>query len=136
MGITVPRRGNPKRIKCSRKGEAEGIQKSPATRVIVGQKKYKDATYSARALAEDLETNTRYLSAVINSRFGMNYSCLVNEYRIKEAMNLLVDKRYAAKNIEEISTMVGFSNRQSFYAAFYRIVGMTPKEYRDSKMKK
>ena len=104
--------------------------------IIVGQKKYKDATYSARALAEDLETNTRYLSAVINSRFGMNYSCLVNEYRIKEAMNLLVDKRYAAKNIEEISTMVGFSNRQSFYAAFYRIVGMTPKEYRYSKMKK
>ena len=39
MGITVPRRGNPKLIKCSRKGEAEGIQKSPATSVIVGQKK-------------------------------------------------------------------------------------------------
>lgn len=31
----------------------------------------------------------------------MNYSCLVNEYRIKEALHLLVDKRYADKNVEE-----------------------------------
>ena len=26
--------------------------------------------------------------------------------------------------------MVGFANRQSFYAAFYRIVGETPNGYR------
>lgn len=81
-------------------------------------------------MARELKTNTRYLSAVINSRFNMNYSCLLNEYRIKEAVHLLVDKRYVDKNIEEISTMVGFANRQSFYAAFYKNVGITPREYR------
>jgi methylphosphotriester-DNA--protein-cysteine methyltransferase len=42
----------------------------------------------------------------------------------------LTDKRYAAKNIEDISTMVGFANRQSFYAAFYKIMGETPNGYR------
>ena len=26
--------------------------------------------------------------------------------------------------------MVGFSNRQSFYVAFYRLRGMTPREYK------
>ena len=88
--------------------------------ILIIEKKYKDPNYSARDLAKELNTNTRYLSAVINSRFGMNYSCLVNEYRIKEALHLLVDKRYADKNVEEISAMVGFSNRQSFYAAFYK----------------
>ena len=98
--------------------------------IIVAQKKYKDPDYSAKELASDLKTNTRYLSAVINSRFGMNYSCLVNEYRIREAAHLLVDRRYLDKNVEEISTMVGFSNRQSFYAAFYRIKGETPRSYR------
>lgn len=98
--------------------------------IIVLQKKYRDPDYSAKELAKELETNTRYLSAVINSRFGMNYSCLINEYRIKEAMHLLTDKRYAEKNVEEISTMVGFSNRQSFYAAFYKNVGETPNGYR------
>ena len=98
--------------------------------IIVVQKKYRDRDYSAKDLAKELETNTRYLSAVVNSRFGMNYSCLLNEYRVKEAMHLLKDKRYADKNVEEISTMVGFANRQSFYAAFYKNVGETPNSYR------
>ena len=97
--------------------------------IIVVQKKYRDPNYSAKDLAKDLQTNTRYLSAVVNSRFGMNYSCLLNEYRIKEAMHLLTDKRYADKHVEEISTMVGFANRQSFYAAFYKNVGETPNGY-------
>lgn len=102
--------------------------------IIVLQKKYKDPNYSAKDLAKDLKTNTRYLSAVVNSRFGMNYSCLVNEYRIKDALHLLVDKRYADKNVEEISAMVGFANRQSFYAAFYKNVGETPNSYRKRKL--
>ena len=72
----------------------------------------------------------KYLSAVVNSRFGMNYSCLLNEYRVKDALHLLTDKRYADKNVEEISAMVGFANRQSFYAAFYKNVGETPNGYR------
>ena len=32
--------------------------------------------------------------------------------------------------MEEVSDMVGFANRQSFYASFYRVVGITPREYR------
>ena len=44
--------------------------------IVVVQKKYKDPNYSAKDLAKELKTNTRYLSAVVNSRFGMNYSCL------------------------------------------------------------
>ena len=94
--------------------------------IVVLQKKYKDPNYTAKKLAEELQTNTRYLSAVINSRFGMNYSCLLNECRVKEALHLLVDKRYVDKNIGEISTMVGFASRQSFYAAFFKTIGETP----------
>ena len=40
--------------------------------IIVVQKKYKDPNYSAKDLARELKTNTRYLSAVVNSRFGKN----------------------------------------------------------------
>lgn len=98
--------------------------------IIVMQKKYKDKNYSAKMLASDLGTNTRYISAVVNVRFHMNYTSLINKYRIEEAMSILVDKRYQDLKIEDVSSMVGFSNRQSFYASFYRIMGMTPREYR------
>ncbi|KAA6350071.1 HTH-type transcriptional activator RhaR [termite gut metagenome] len=104
--------------------------------IIVMQKKYKNPSYSARDLAKELKTNTRYLSAVVNSRFGMNYSCLLNEYRVNDAKYLLTDKRYSGKKVEEISTMVGFSNRQSFYAAFYKNVGETPNGYRRKRLRK
>ncbi len=60
----------------------------------------------------------------------MNYTSFVNKFRIEEAMALLVDKRYQELNMEEISDMVGFANRQSFYASFYRINGVTPRDYR------
>ena len=109
--------------------------------VVVMQKKYKDKNYSARHLAEDLGTNTRYVSAVVNVRFRMNYTTFINKFRIEEAMSILTDKRYSDLRMEEVSDMVGFSNRQSFYASFYKFTGITPKEYRtrymvESKTKK
>ena len=98
--------------------------------IIVIEKRYRDKGFSAKELAKMLNTNTRYISAVINSRFNTNFSCLVNEYRVKEALHKMTDKRYADMTIEEIGTAVGFANRQSFYASFYRIMGETPNHYR------
>ena len=98
--------------------------------IIIIEKRYRDKNFSAKSLSEELNTNTRYISAVINSRFNTNFSCLINEYRIKEALHKMKDKRYADMTIEEIGNEVGFANRQSFYASFYRIMGETPNSYR------
>ena len=98
--------------------------------IVVIQKRYRDKDFSAKELAQELGTNTRYISAVINSRFNTNFSCLINEYRVKEALHRMTDKRYLDLTIEEIGSLVGFANRQSFYASFYRIMGETPNGYR------
>lgn len=97
----------------------------------IGNKKmYKEKSYSAKRLALDIGTNTRYVSAVLNVRFGMNYTSFVNRYRVSEAMLLLKDEKYSSLTMEDISSMVGFANRQSFYAAFYRFEGVTPRQYK------
>ena len=98
--------------------------------IIIIEKRYRNKDFSAKELAVELGTNTRYISAVINSRFNTNFSCLINEYRIKEAQHKLTDKRFQEMTIEEIGKQVGFANRQSFYASFYRMVGETPNNYR------
>ena len=98
--------------------------------IIVIEKRYRNKEFSAKELASELGTNTRYISAVINSRFNTNFSCLINEYSVKEALHRMTDKRYLDLTIEEIGTLVGFANRQSFYASFYRIMGETPNGYR------
>ncbi len=97
---------------------------------FVVEKKYRDSKYNAQKLADELGTNTRYISAVINLRYQDNYSQMVNEFRVKDAMYLLKDKHSQKMTMEEIALKVGFSNRQSFYSAFFKRTGITPREYR------
>ena len=97
---------------------------------FIVEKKYRDCNYSAKKMAEELNTNVRYISAIINMRYQDNYSQMVNEFRIKEAMYMLKDRIYLNMNIEDIALSVGFQNRQCFYVAFYKRVGITPREYR------
>lgn len=99
---------------------------------FIVEKKYRDPNYSAQLLAEELGTNTRYISAVINLRFQDNYSQMVNDFRIKDAMYLLKDKHNDKMTVEDIALAVGFANRQSFYAAFYKRTGTSPREFREA----
>ena len=104
--------------------------------IIVMQKKYRDQSYSAKDLARDIGTNTRYISALMNTRFHMNYTSFVNKYRIDDAMSILEDKSYQDVKIEEVGKMAGFANRMSFYTSFYKFVGKTPREYRMQQFQK
>ena len=101
---------------------------------FIVEKKYRDSSYSAKKMAEELNTNVRYISAIVNLRYQDNYSQMVNEFRIKEAMYMLKDRRYLNMTIEDIALAVGFQNRQCFYVAFYKRVGITPREYRMTNM--
>lgn len=103
---------------------------------MVSERKYKDPDYNSKALAQELQTNSRYISAVCATRFHKNYSELVNDYRVNDAMSLLTDRRYAKMSVEDIAQMAGFSTRQSFYANFYKRVGITPRQYRAQQLEK
>ena len=104
--------------------------------IIVTQGKYRDKHYSAKQLAQDLMTNTRYVSAVINVKFGMNYASFVNHYRVKDAVAILSDPKHLDLRMQDISDMVGFANRQSFYAAFFKVKQIPPREFREMEMAK
>ena len=96
---------------------------------VVVEKRYRDRFFTAKKLAELLHTNSRYISIVLSVRYHANFSQFVNRLRIEEAMALLADKRYAGLRMDEISDMVGFANRQSFYRAFQLSTGVTPRQY-------
>lgn len=99
-------------------------------KMLFVQKRYKEKSFSAKRLAEELGTNTRYVSIVLSTRFHSNYNSLVNKLRIDEAMSIIADKRYQDLKIQDISDMVGFANRQSFYNAFCKIAKTTPLQYK------
>lgn len=98
---------------------------------FVVEKKYRDPKYTAQRMAEEIGFNVRYVSAVLHLRYRDNFSQLINGFRIREAMYVLTDSHFASMSIKDIYTAVGFANRQSFYAAFLRMTGTTPSEYRN-----
>ena len=99
----------------------EKIHKGVHNYIIVARR-FRDVNYTAKRLADDIGTNTRYLSAAIRFYYGSNYSELVNKRMLSDAETTMT--------MEEISYSAGFANRQSFYTAFDKYCGMTPKKYR------
>ena len=97
---------------------------------FVVEKKYRDSEYTAAKMAEEIGCNARYISAVVHLRYRDNFSQLINDFRIKEAMYMITDKHFADLKMEDVARATGFANRQCFYSAFYRKNGMTPLEYR------
>lgn len=104
--------------------------KTRITDIMLKKKKYKDNGYTVKQLAADLDTNTRYISSALKIGYNMNYTSFVNMCRVKDAAALLADRRYRRLKMEDVSDMAGFSNRQSFYAAFYKFTGATPRQYK------
>ena len=66
----------------------------------------------------------------------MNYASFVNHYRVKDAVAILSNPKHLDLRMQDISDMVGFANRQSFYAAFFKVKQIPPREFREMEMAK
>jgi AraC-like DNA-binding protein len=93
------------------------------------KKRYKQANLSIAHLADELHTNTTYLSQIINHKYNMHFKSLLNQYRINEARQLLVDTIHENYSIEGIAKEVGYQSRSAFYKAFKAQTGLTPSDY-------
>lgn len=74
-----------------------------------------------------LNTNTRYVSDIINSQEGNSFSQFVNAYRVAYAQQLL--RKNPGQKISNVAMDSGFSNETSFFRAFKALTGMTPREW-------
>jgi len=79
-------------------------------------------------LAEKMEIPRNYLSYIINAKSGTNFNGFINDYRVKEAAELLTSR--TDLTVKDIYFQVGFSNKATFYQAFKKKYKCTPSEYR------
>ena len=71
------------------------------------------------SLAQSINTNTAYLSEVINSHKEKNFTAYLNDLRIDYALERLIeDKRYRSYKLAVIADELGYNNAQAFTAAF------------------
>lgn len=108
----------------------QGIHKDRIDAILIKGKKYREPDFSAQTLAEMLEVSASKLSRIIKDEYGMAYADIVHGYRIQDAKRYLKDARMLPYSVDDIGTLVGFKNRQSFFAAFRKATGTTPERYR------
>ena len=97
----------------------------------VKQKKYVEFDKSREDLAADLNTTREILHLYFSSRKGVDFKTWRTELRIEEAKKLLLKNKDVSINV--IGEMAGFSDRSNFHRQFVKIVGCSPKQWRDSK---
>lgn len=89
-----------------------------------------DKNFTMRQLTEIAESNTSYISRVINEHYGMTFGNLLNKLRVQEACRRMGDEEnYGHLTIDAISEEVGFNTRSTFTKAFRQHIGMLPSEY-------
>lgn len=78
---------------------------------------YLKADLKITDLVSDLQINRTYISAFINSEYGMNFSNYINLLRLKEFNRLREHPSTKDKSTAELSEMAGFGSCRNYYRA-------------------
>ncbi|UPQ79814.1 AraC family transcriptional regulator [Flavobacterium azooxidireducens] len=82
---------------------------------------------SLATLASQFDTNTKYLSEIINKHYEDNFNTYINKLRINYIIEKLKsDPNYIHYKISYLAEKCGFSSHSSFATVFKTITGITP----------
>lgn len=95
--------------------------------LIYVDKIYHEPAYSRTDLAREVRAPETVISRLINDHFGKSLPQLLNERRVEDAKQLLVETDAA---IKLIASEVGFNSTTSFNRAFREATGLTPSAFR------
>ncbi len=89
--------------------------------------KFLNKDMSLAVLAGKFETNTKYLSEIINKHYNDNFNTFINKLRINYIIEKLKsDPNYMNYKISFLAEESGFSSHSSFATVFKAIIGMSP----------
>lgn len=97
---------------------------------IESDQPYLDQNLTVISLAHSINTNSKYLSYLINKEFDCNFSSFINKYRIEKAKKLLSNSENDIYTIESISSMTGFKSKSTFNATFKKETQLTPSQFK------
>ena len=97
--------------------------------LVVDKALFLDPLLNLPLLAEKAGMGTHELSFVLNEGLGKNFYQYINELRVAEAMRLLAHPDFRNTDMATIAIHAGFNSRTTFYTAFKKTTGMTPKAY-------
>ena len=108
--------------------EATRIEK--ALKIWVAKKRYCEYDKSRDEIAAELNTTKEALHQHFVTRKGIDFMTWRTELRIEEAKRMLIENKDFSINI--VGEMSGFSDRSNFHRQFVKLVGCSPKQWRES----
>ena len=111
---------------------AKSIEKE-IVKFVVEEENYLDSSISLKEISKNIGVSTNQISQVINSRMKLSFADYINIQRISKSKEMLIDPNFDHYSILAISQDSGFSNKATFYNAFKKHVGCTPKQYKTNK---
>jgi hypothetical protein len=98
--------------------------------VFEEKKQFTQKGLTIQKLAIQLDTNSNYLSHVINDSKGMNFNKYLGELRIRHITQLLFEKSiYLNYTIDSLAKECGIASRQNFSDLFFEINGIRPTDF-------
>jgi AraC-like DNA-binding protein len=90
-------------------------------------KLYKNSNVSIQNLAKEFNTNTKYLSLVINEYKSKTFINYVNDLRVDNIIiELKQNKNLLKYTVVALAEEAGFNTAESFSNAFYKRTGIKP----------
>lgn len=84
---------------------------------------------SLQELAKLLELSESTLSNNINAHYQKNFRSFINEVRVEEVKNRLLDEGFGKLSLLGLAKECGFNSEASFYRIFKLVTGSTPKQF-------
>lgn len=103
--------------------------------IIIGQKEYLNATFSAEILADTLQISKSHLSRIFNSDLNCSFSDYINTARVEEAKKHLKNPEFSNYTLVAIGLEAGFNSKTTFNTTFKKMTGQTPSQFRKNAIK-
>ena len=107
------------------------IQKAKS--YIESNELYKKEKLTLVVLSKSIDTNPKYLSQAINHHLKLSFVDFINDYRVEEAKNQMLNDKNSLLTLEAIGQMAGFKSKSAFFRAFKKTMNVTPNQFVKSK---
>lgn len=95
------------------------------------EKIYRNPTITLTEMARRLDVSPNVLSFTIGKSYEKSFRDLINEYRVEEVKDKLVNGHLAHLSILGIALDSGFNSEASFYRVFKKHTNCSPKEFQE-----
>lgn len=99
-------------------------------KIFEENQEYLNPKMSAALLANQFETNTKYLTLILKKTYDKDFTTYINELRINHIIKLLEEEpKYRQYKISYLAEVGGYSSHSKFTAIFKKVKDCSPSEF-------